>query len=354
MFGSLTCRNGHTWAPPPGPAAPGEEDLCPYCGELPCSPSQNAPHVWIALGVLIAFGLCGFVEGAVAVYLGEVDRWGQGLFYGVMFGAVAVLAAASHLRQERRARRMESASRGMGFRFAGQVSPRRLGAFGPFYAFTLGRTRTAFHLMTGRRDGLDVALFEMQCTAWDGSAFGPRRTVVIVSDRPPEWAGAVLGWGVSRHFVSGAPGGGAIQAPGAVHAPAGVQLRRPGEQQPASLPAAADLSLAGLEFRLEPVGSLDLLGLWFGWQDVGFGDDLPFSNRYWVCGPSGEAIRRAFRPEVLHFFAQRPGWWIEVLGGRLLAHCKGPCDPADCPRLIDEAVQMHQVLMRAWAESQNG
>ena len=42
------------------------------------------------------------------------------------------------------------------------------------------------------------------------------------------------------------------------------------------------------------------------------------------------------------------------LGGRLLAHCKGPCDPADCPRLSTEAVEMHKALMRAWAESQNG
>ncbi len=245
---------------------------------------------------------------------------------------------------------MEAVGRGMGFRFAGQVSPRRLEAFGPFHAFTLGRTRTAFHLMTGRRDGLDVALFEMQCTAWDGSAFGPRRTVVIVSDRPPEWAGAVLGWGASRHFVSGAPGGDAIQAPGAVHAPAGVQLRQP-DASP-SLPGLADLSLAGVEFRLEPVGALGLLGQWLGWQDVDFGGDLLFSSNYRVCGPCAEVVQRAFRPEVLAFFAKRPGWWVEVLGGRLLAHCKGPCDPADCPRLIHEAVRMHQVLMKAWAESQ--
>ena len=353
MFYRLSCRNGHRWAPPPGPAAPGEEDLCPYCGELPHSPSQTTRQVRIGFAVMVTLSLCGFIGGAVAVYLGEVDSAGQWLVNGALVGAVAVLAATSHLRQGRRARRMESACRDMGFRFAGQVSRRRLEAFGPFYAFTLGRTRTAFHLMTGRRDGLDVALFEMQCTAWDGSAFGPRRTVVIVSDRPPEWAGAVLGWGVSRHFVSGAPGGGAIQAPGAVHAPAGVQIRRPGEQ-PSSLPAAADLSLAGLEFRLEPVSSLDRLALWLDWQNVYFADHPLFSNRYWVCGPSGEAVRRAFRPEVLHFFAPRPGWWVEVLGGRLLAHCKGPCDPADCPRLIAEAVQMHQVLMRAWAESQSG
>ena len=57
---------------------------------------------------------------------------------------------------------------------------------------------------------------------------------------------------------------------------------------------------------------------------------------------------------MLDFFAKRPGWWVEVLGGRLLAHCKGPCAPADCPRLIDEAVQMHRALMRAWADSRDG
>jgi hypothetical protein len=349
MFYSLSCRNGHRWVSPPGPAAPGEEDCCPFCGELSCSPSRITRQVLVGLAIVGAIGLAGLVGAAVGLYVcdfGAVANW---LLYAVLFLPIPLY----HFKRSRRARRLEAVCGGLGFRFAGQVSPRRLEAFGPFYAFTLGRTRTAFHLMTGRQDGLDVALFEMQCTAWGGSELGPRRTVVIVSDRPPEWAGAVLGWGVSRYFVSGAPGGGAIQAPGAVHAPAGVQLRRPGEQ-PSSLPAAADLSLAGLEFRLEPVGSLDLLGLWFGWQDVGFGDDLPFSNRYWVCGPSGEAVRRAFRPEVLHFFAQRPGWWVEVLGGRLLAHCKGPCDPADCPRLIAEAVQMHRVLMRAWAESQNG
>jgi hypothetical protein len=348
MFYRLSCRNGHRWEPPANPAAPGEEDLCPYCGELTRSPSQITRQVWIGLGVLIAIGLCGLAGAAVGIFAGDRAAVFQGLFYGGLF----VLPVVYHLRQEWRAGRVEAACRGLEFRFAGQVSPRRLEAFGPFHAFTLGRTRTAFHLMTGRQDGLDVALFEMQCTAWDGSAFGPRRTVVIVSDRPPEWAGAVLGWGVSRHFVSGAPGGDAIQAPGAIHAAAGAPLR-PGEDQPASRAPIADLSLAGLEFRLEPVGALGLLGRWLGWQDVDFGGHRPFASTYRVCGPSAEAVQRAFRPEVLDFFAKRPGWWVEVLGGRLLAHCKGPCDPADCQRLVHEAVRMHQALMRAWAESQN-
>jgi hypothetical protein len=57
---------------------------------------------------------------------------------------------------------------------------------------------------------------------------------------------------------------------------------------------------------------------------------------------------------VLDFFAKRPGWWIELLGGRLLAHCKWPSDPADCAALIAEVARMHRVLMRAWSAAENG
>ena len=111
MFYRLSCRNGHRWEPPPHRAAPGEEDLCPYCGELPHSPSQLTRQVWAVLGVLTALGLWALGTAAVAAPVGDVDAALQGLVYAVCLGAVAALAAGSHLRHGSRARRMEAAFR---------------------------------------------------------------------------------------------------------------------------------------------------------------------------------------------------------------------------------------------------
>jgi hypothetical protein len=332
MSGSLTCRNGHRWAPTPGPA-PGAEGRCPACGAPPLDPHLVPAGPWWVWVLAVEAIL-------LAAYAAGLGLWSVSesiLLLGAA-GAVAILAAARAVARFR-ARRMEAVCAAIGFTYADEVSSARLSAFGPFHLFTPGRQCWAYHLMTGLWKGRDLALFELRKPRV-GTATSEPRTVVVVADAPAGGEGVAPGGDLARHFRAGGPGAGAIQGA----APEG---------RPAAPAAAWDLSLEGLELRLEPVGAANRLGQWLGLQDVLFPDHAEFSHRYRVSGPCEETIRRAFRPEVLDFFAEHPGWSVEVLGGRLLAHRQGPCAAAECPGLLSEVAQMHRVLMRAWAESHN-
>jgi hypothetical protein len=229
---------------------------------------------------------------------------------------------------------MEAVCGALGFTFTGELSPTRLKSLGAFQVFHWGRSPTAYHMLEGYSDGCAVALLEVRYSAGDRTDPTGPRTVVIVarSLAPPPPARDF-----ACHFRARRPAAVAVQeaVPGAA---------------PALASAVADLPAGGPELRLEPLGPGDWLWQRLGWLDTSFPGHPAFSKRYRVEGPCGAAARRALRPEVLDVFAAFPGWHVEVRGSRLLAHRKGPCDPADCPRLIDEAVSMYHALMNAWAE----
>src|SRR6516165_12729140 len=121
MFGSLRCRNGHNWAPGPGPPLP--EDRCPVCGERPISPHHTGPAVWVILGLVEV----NVLTATVCCFL-YWDRLGAlaPLTLAVALGGVAAWVYV----QEGRARRMEAVCRAMGLAFTGQLSPRGLTALG--------------------------------------------------------------------------------------------------------------------------------------------------------------------------------------------------------------------------------
>jgi hypothetical protein len=289
--------------------------------------------VWVVLGLVEV----NVLTATVCCFL-YWDRLGAlaPLTLAVALGGVAAWVYV----QEGRARRMEAVCRAMGLTFTGQLSPRGLTALGPFQAFGLGKSRTAYHRMEGHWKGCAVALLELRySSATDGDSPPSTRTVVIVGGQAPA---ALPERDFARHFLPRRTTADAIREGAA-----------PGDD-PAPLAAAPALSVAGLEFRLEPVGPGGWLWQRLGLHDTPFPEHRAFSERYRVNGPSGATVRRAFRPEVLDFFADNPGWHVEALGGRLLAHCKGPCDPADCPELIAEVVKMYRVLMKAWSVSAKG
>jgi hypothetical protein len=300
------------------------------CGERPISPHHTGPAVWVILG-LVELNV---LTATVCCFL-YWDRLGAlvPLTLAVALGGVAVWL----VNQEGRARRMETVCREMGFQFTGQLSPRRLEALGPFEAFRLGKARTAYHLMEGDWKGCAVALLELRYTsASDGDSPPTTHTVVVVADHPP--GAGLTDRDYARPFNPRRPTAASIQQAGPEHTPA-------------PLAPAAGLSFVGPEFRLEPLGPGAWLWQRLGWHDTAFPDHPRFSAQYRVNGRSGEAVRRALPPEVLDFFADNPGWHVEAVGGRLLAHCKGPCDPADCPELIAEAVTMYRLLLKAWSAS---
>jgi hypothetical protein len=323
MSGSLTCRNGHTWRPAlTPPLLP--EDRCPRCAAPTRSPDLPGSAPWVILGLF------------------EVNLLSAGtacLLFWDRQGALVPLAAAAALwgvagwlvARAARARRMEAVCGALGFTFTAELSSARLSALGGFHVLGLGRSRTAYHMMEGRREGCAVALLELRYDLPDGADPPSPRTVVVVANSlalPPP------GRELARHFRPGRPAAGAIQ-----------------EAVPGAAPAAAgaDGPVGGPPFRLEPTRPGDWLWRRLGWRGRAFLGHAGFAKRYWVVGPCGEAVRRALLPEVLDCFAAHPGWHVEYLAGRLLAHRRGPCDPAACPARIAEVVRMYRALRSAGA-----
>jgi hypothetical protein len=263
------------------------------------------------------------------------DRQGALLPLGA---AVALWGVAGWLvARSARARRLEAVCAAMGFTFTGELSPTRLKALGAFQALSPTQAPAAYNMMEGQREGRSVALLELRYCLGGRTELPSPRTVVVVAN---SLAAPPPARDFARHFRARRP------------AAAAVPEAEPGAA-PAVAAAVADLPAGGPEFRLEPLGPGDWLWQRFCGLDTPFRHHPAFTKRYRLDGPCGDEARRALRPEVLDHFAAHPGWHVEVLGGRLLAHRKGPCDPADCPALIAEVVAMYRMLMRACSESQD-
>jgi hypothetical protein len=335
MFGSLTCRNGHTWAPASCPALSGE-DRCPRCGAPTRSPDVVGRRAWITLGVVEVILVAAIVSAFLFCWRPPFPL--AAMMVGLAVFGLPSLALLLTLQQDR-ARRLETVCRKLGLAFTGQLSPARLKALGPFQLLRLGKTATALHGMEGQWEECGVALLELRGrSAHDEHTRANRTAVIVTGPAPPA---GLPGREVARHFRARRPVAAAIRK-----ADRGDRVPPPA--------AAPGVSVGELAFRLEPLGPGGWLWQRLGWHPMPFPEHPAFSAAYRVQGRCGAAVRRALRREVLDAFAAHPGWHVEVRGGRLLAHRPGPCEPADCPRLIREAVQMHRALMRAWAESQNG
>jgi hypothetical protein len=334
MFGSLTCRNGHRWAPASVPASFGE-DRCPRCGAPTRSPDVVGRRAWVTLAVVEAALLAALVSCLLFGWRPPFPL--AAMMVGLAVFALPSLALLLTYHQDR-ARRLEAVCEETGLAFTGQLSPARLKALGPFQALRQDQVAKALHLMEGYWKGWGVALLELRDHAHGADNPQTNRTAVIVTG--PEPPAGLPGRDVARHFRA--------------RRAAATAIRKTDRGDRVPPPAAVPgVSVGELAFRLEPVGPGGWLWQRLGWHAMPFPKHPAFSATYRVQGRCGAAVRRALRREVLDVFAAYPGWHVEVRGGRLLAHRPGPCDPAQCPRLIAEAVRMHRALLRAWAESEN-
>ncbi len=337
MSSSLTCRNGHTWQPELTPAWSGE-DRCPRCGAPARSPDFVSRRAWVTLGLAEAALVAGYVccllfwrpAGPSFPSFPLVALMVLLMVMGLPLLALVFAGKRQH------GRRLEDVCRGLGLAFTGQLSPARLKALGSSPVLRLGEDAIACHLMEGTWEGWGVALLELRGpTAYDAHPSANRTAVLVSGPAPPA---GLPGRDVVRHFRAGRP--------------AATAVRKATRADRGSPPAAPGLSVGELAFRLEPLGPGGWLRRRLSRFEPAFPEHPAFSRRYRVEGPCGAAVRRALRPEVLDYFAEHPGWSVEVRGGRLLAHRPGLCHPNDCPRLLNQAVRMHRALMNAWVGSQ--
>jgi len=93
------------------------------------------------------------------------------------------------------------------------------------------------------------------------------------------------------------------------------------------------------DFSLEPENFLHKIGEVFGYQDIDFDSNPEFSGAYLLRGPDEAAIRTAITSDIQGYFAQQPGWHVEVRSGNVGIYRSGKrCKPEETPAFLAEAL----------------
>ena len=95
------------------------------------------------------------------------------------------------------------------------------------------------------------------------------------------------------------------------------------------------------DFELAPEHATDRILSAFGYQDSDFSADEEFSKYYLLRGKDEAAIRRAFGPTTLAFFAANRGWSVQTRGGaEAIYRDNRLCKPAEVPSFLAEALKV--------------
>lgn len=99
------------------------------------------------------------------------------------------------------------------------------------------------------------------------------------------------------------------------------------------------------EFRLRPKNSFDNIGAFFGRQDINFESQREFSQCYRLRGEVETAIRELFNFNILQFFSQTSGWWIEGKGEWLVIYqINRQIEPEELSTFLMQTTQISQLF----------
>ena len=99
------------------------------------------------------------------------------------------------------------------------------------------------------------------------------------------------------------------------------------------------------QFSLRPENVFDKIGEFFGRQDIDFESYPEFSKVYLLQGQLEPAIRKAFNFEVLQFFSQNPGWWLEGGGEWLVIYLiKRQVKPEELNIFLQQTTQISELF----------
>ena len=214
------------------------------------------------------------------------------LIIGAVAAIIGVGAYVAYLNEKKRTAALFDVATRMGFTFEPKVSNDEAATLGSFHLFKLGRNRKGKNLMRGKAQGADAVVLDYQYTTGSGkSSHTHVQTVVLFP---------------------------AI----------GVEARLP-------------------DFTLAPEHWWTKIGEVFGYQDINFESNEEFSKQYLLRGPDESAIRGAFGPNVLGFFAQNQGWSVESSGGSLAVYRaeKRPT-PEEMQPFVAETAAVRRALVR--------
>lgn len=107
-------------------------------------------------------------------------------------------------------------------------------------------------------------------------------------------------------------------------------------------------------FFLRPERAWWNRSLFESYRDFDFESHPQFSQRYQLSGNDEDAVRELFIPNVLEFFEQHAGLFVEGSGGRLIYHREGILvEPHEISTFVDEAKCCLRLLENSSNKSSN-
>jgi len=210
------------------------------------------------------------------------------LFFGAVVAAVGIGVSLAYAYEKKRTAALADACLQMGFDFQPRIPKEQIPTLGSFHLFNVGRRRTGWNLMTGKADGAAVSVFDYRYTTGGGkSSHTWVQTVAVFSG------------------VGGLP-----------------------------------------EFMLAPEHWWDKVGQALGLKDLDFEASPEFSRNYQLKGPDESRIRAAFGADALGFFAQTPGWSVEVKGDAIASYRHSSRPKAEeMPQFVSEVAAVRRALV---------
>lgn len=293
MPNAMRCQAGHEWQLAESPMPDGA--TCPVCGEEPVQPSPLAEPWSMGAKAWLIWWLfwTAFTVGTLVLYLSTGGEFTLFVMIGsLVTGAILGAIWAVWLKERRRMFAMKETCQFMGFVFTERINQKEIRVrCGPAPLFQLGHSQKAYNLMEGHVAGSDLILMDYRYVVGSGKHQQTHQQTVVLL-----------------------PHGGS-------HLPS---------------------------FQLFPESFFQKIGNLFGYQHIKFPENKQFSERYQLRGPNEGAIRRAFSPQVLDWFAGQPGWSVQAQEGWLLVFRSGTrIKPDQCPERIAAALQIQALFTLA-------
>lgn len=183
------------------------------------------------------------------------------IIVGIFVAVVVVSAYLVHWFEEERAKEYAAVAEKLGLEFFPEGDPVLLESLGEFSLFQLGHSQKLNHLIRGRTQNLEAAIFNYRYTTGGGNSSTTFKQTMICLD-------------------------------------------------------SSRLDLPAFEVRPLRVG--DRLAKLFGSRNVEFPEHPAFSKKYQVRGEDEEAIRELFSPEVIEHLETTDGLHLSGHGTRLV------------------------------------
>jgi hypothetical protein len=214
------------------------------------------------------------------------------LIVAATLAAVGVGFYVAYLAEKKRAAALFDAATRMGFSFEAKIAKELLPTLGPFHLFRRGHSQKGKNLMRGKAGGADAIVLDYTYVTGSGKNSQTHNQTVVI------------------------------------YPLTGLEVHLP-------------------EFTLGPEHWWDRIGQVFGYQDIDFESSEDFSKHYLLRGPDESAIRAAFGPDVLGFFAQNQGWSVESAGGQLAVYrANKRAKPEEMQPFVAETAGVRRALVR--------